>query len=415
MSLAFVQKSDGIGTYSIAWVVTTLLITSLAGVNLVLWRSRRRYDLAPNITEEKFGDLQLTQDLTFNSDVLQSSCALEAKEVKDVKEPVVNFNPTEYTRLEGMKDNEINATMKSFVTRLGYVAKATILLMLFLLLFGLIFSTSAAQVASDASTQINQTYKQLLTFALAAAHVILSLILPIFVDSIISLYSLWFRGGWAPEESSTFALILNTMLSTTLNILAPIGCESFISPSCLKPLIKTAKSYPSSPIETGVCSSFLIHAVTGEILGCDEYLVLETGSYTPPFHFRADYCTSQLVRVFAPFFISMVLQMLIAPFFSEFSPLYLGRPFITVWFAVRRFSLRNMAHFDSQTQTKGTRPSCEQHRSFWLCRTATSSWCDADHGNSCATGSSCSGFCVDCVSISLREHAVDHSQLYRWE
>eukprot|EP00466_Bigelowiella_natans_P006734 jgi/Bigna1/129858/aug1.10_g4566 len=326
MSLAFVQKSDGIGTYSIAWVVTTLLITSLAGVNLVLWRSRRRYDLAPNITEEKFGDLQLTQDLTFNSDVLQSSCALEAKEVKDVKEPVVNFNPTEYTRLEGMKDNEINATMKSFVTRLGYVAKATILLMLFLLLFGLIFSTSAAQVASDASTQINQTYKQLLTFALAAAHVILSLILPIFVDSIISLYSLWFRGGWAPEESSTFALILNTMLSTTLNILAPIGCESFISPSCLKPLIKTAKSYPSSPIETGVCSSFLIHAVTGEILGCDEYLVLETGSYTPPFHFRADYCTSQLVRVFAPFFISMVLQMLIAPFFLNLAPFIWADP-----------------------------------------------------------------------------------------
>jgi len=187
-------------------------------------------------------------------------------------------------------------------------------------------STSIAQVYVDISSQISDSIKNFLLYGITVTHVVLSLtIFPLGAKFVVGDFSELMSGRREAGVSFGVALLWNTVFNSLSNIFAPAISEAFGYDSCLRPLLISVPSVPEARVTTDKC---LIGSFTskGNLIACDEYITLSTGRYQPHFNLRSDYCTSTLVRVFAPFFTTFVLEMLLAPVFQRFASVAFSRP-----------------------------------------------------------------------------------------
>jgi len=105
-------------------------------------------------------------------------------------------------------------------------------------------------------------------------------------------------------------LVVISFISTLNNLFIPGIADALAFDSCLKPKLVPLKPVSTSPIQTQICGSFLVNFQTGATT-CLANVELDTGTFTPPFRIRPEYCLSTLIRVFAPFFISSLLANLL--------------------------------------------------------------------------------------------------------
>eukprot|EP00466_Bigelowiella_natans_P013981 jgi/Bigna1/139503/aug1.50_g14211 len=319
ISLAFVEKSPESAShthYPVEWVTTTLLALSIGGMAWVITKSRpSRLNRKENVALRFIGiGLPTSPSGPYASETKQSLSAI---------------GQSQYQKLESNGSSNGERTSASWQRyRTAFLVTRTVLVLAALLM--LIMSTSIAQVYVDVSSRISYSVKNLMLYAITAIHILLSLTIFEFCTNVIVGDVSELMSG-RREASASFSVDLwwNTALNSLSNIFAPAISGAFAYDSCLRPLLIPLQSAPKVHVTTNICT-YGTYGFTDEgnryLIDCYDYVTLSTGNYQPSFNLRSDYCTSALVRVFAPFFTTLVLEMLLGPIFQTCASFVFSRP-----------------------------------------------------------------------------------------
>eukprot|EP00466_Bigelowiella_natans_P002365 jgi/Bigna1/82801/fgenesh1_pg.97_\ len=312
-SLAFVEKAPESASdthYPVEWVTTTLLALSIGGMAWIIAKSRPSRLYRKEFVALRFVGIGLptSPSVPYASETKHTLAAIEENH---------------YKKLESKGDSDREHASVSWQRCRTPQLVARIVLVITALLV-LTMSTSIAQVYVDISSQISDSNKNFLIYGITVMHVVLSLtIFPLGAKFVIGDLSEFRSGRREADVSFGVALLWNTVFNSLSNIFAPAISEAFGYDSCLRPLLTSLPSTPEVRVTTDLC---MIGFVANGVLSCGQYLTLSTGEYRPHFHLRSDYCTSTLVRVFAPFFTTLVLEMLLAPVLQRFVSFAFSRP-----------------------------------------------------------------------------------------
>lgn len=359
-SLAFTSGASSTASpiYFVEWAVASLLAVSVAAIVKNVQISRP--NTQPNALDENItlaDDTTLAKDATLAIplDDVSNGYASDTKSNgrtktrdstrRSVDELLRRRDTVVATRRNGCSiqsgaeaAEQVDFRFLAWIKALGRVCGIAAV---FVVTLAIIMSTSVAQVAVNLS-KLEYQIKQFLTYALAGAHVAMSVTiyprLSKYMVHLVVQVRRWCVGDSGVRVATlrgksqvALLLFINTVFHTLSNVVAPALAEAFGDSSCLKPILISPNPYPITL--AGGSYDISCQSAFGKWLHCQKGqktiglpFGVYAGGYTPPFDIRRDYCTSQLIRIFTPFFVASVLEFLVSPVLEFVAGLIYANP-----------------------------------------------------------------------------------------